>query len=542
MSNHISTRFLFSFFLAGVLLASCYKTIVPETPDPTPTVIPTVVMPTSIALESESPLQLGWGETIPVQFRISPESALDGLSLEDIAAMVSIEGRTGEVLSAYCLTEWKQEGELFSALLADKKNRGFYKDDAVLVFARTDDAGRKHQIRSRSFQVLSDSFRGPSTGLPVVFIDTPDAQPVTSKEVWMEGTAVRIFLADGTLDYDGTAQMKGRGNSTWTQVPKKPYALKLDAKAKILGMPKHKRWCLLANWMDRTLIRNAVAFEISRKTGLAWTPSGYFVELVLNGAHLGNYYLCEQPKVDKNRVNITELTSESVEGGYLMEVDAWFDEPFKFRSPLYDVPWQFKDPDEVTQEQYSYMYNYVSAFEASLMDDDRFAAREYRDYIDSDSWVDWWLVNELAQNGDVNQPKSIYISKDVGGKLVAGPVWDFDWGTFIPVEFNPSASEYNYSCRGPKFYLNRICREDSQFRSLAKQHWLRYREALSTIPDYIDKLAATLTESDAVNSRMWPIDRTTNQDVTLSFQAAVARLKRAYIEKYNWMDTTINTY
>ena len=499
-------------------------------------------MPSSIALLNDSPLQLEWGESLPVQFRLSPESALEGLSVEDIEGLVSVEGRTGEVLSGYHLVELKREGEIFSALLEDAKTRGFYEDDAVLVFARTDADGRKHQIRSRSFRVVSTSFRGPATGLPVVFIDTPDSRPVTSKEVWTEGASVRIFLADGSLDYEGASQVKGRGNSTWTQFPKKPYTLKLDVKAPILGMPKHKRWCLLANWMDRTLIRNAVAFEISRRTGLAWTPSGYFVELVLNGEHLGNYYLCEQVKVDKNRVNIAKLTEETVEGGYLMEVDAWFDEPFKFRSPVYDVPWQFKDPDEVTQQQYDYMYNYVKEFEESLASDARFAAREYRNYIDSDSWVDWWLVNELAQNGDVNQPKSIYLSKDVGGKLKAGPVWDFDWGTFIPVEFNPSVSEYNYSCRGPRFYLNRICREDSQFRSLAKQHWMQYREALSTIPDYIDALSSTLVKSDAINSRMWPIDRTTNQDVNLRFPEAVARLKRAYIEKFNWMDITINTY
>ena len=131
--------------------------------------------------------------------------------------------------------------------------------------------------------MTSVSYPGLDTGLPVVYIDTPEAQPITSKEIWMEGVNLLIFNADGSLDYEGSTQMKGRGNSTWTQFPKKPYALKLDKKAKILGMPSHKRWCLLANWMDRTLIRNAVAFEISRRTELAWTPNGFFVELVLNG-------------------------------------------------------------------------------------------------------------------------------------------------------------------------------------------------------------------------------------------------------------------
>ena len=526
------------------LIAGFFCTCTPEnnggSDEPGGSGITILTMPTTLRMDSEGPFNLGWGEGVPVAFTLGPESALEGLSPEEIAGFLSLEGSKGEEIAGYALTQLSREGTQFQALLSDTRKKGCYDDNAVLVFARLDAAGKKHQIRSKPFTVHSASFPGLGTGLPVVYIDTPQAQPITSKEEWMEGVNIRIFKADGLLDLEGTTQMKGRGNSTWTQFPKKPYALKLDKKAEVLGMPKHKRWCLLANWMDRTLIRNAVAFEIARQTDLAWTPSGFFVELVLNGQHIGNYYLCEQVKVDPNRVNITELKSTSLEGGYLMEVDAWFDEAFRFRSPLYDVPWQFKDPDEVTQEQYDYMYAYIEEFEKSLKDQDRFAAHEYTNYIDSDSWADWWLVNELAQNGDVNQPKSIYISKDVGGKLVAGPVWDFDWGTFIPVEFNPNLDAYNYSCRGPKFYLNRICREDAQFRAVAKTHWMRYREKLRTvIPAYIDQLAATLAESDKINIGMWPISRTTNQDVTLSYADAVARLKRAYLEKFEWMDETI---
>ena len=384
--------------------------------------------------------------------------------------------------------------------------------------------------------ISTESFGWMGTGLPTVVLDTPDYTPITSKTVWQEGAFFAIFRPDGTLDCRGRLSIKGRGNSSWTQFPKKSYSLKLEEKSSVLGMPRHKRWCLLANWMDRTLIRNAVAFEIARRTALAWTPSGRFVELVLNGEHVGNYFLCEQVKIDENRVNIKEMAPDAVDGGYLMELDDWFDEAYKFRSPIHDVPWQFKDPDVVTQAQYDYMYNYVKAFEEALYDDARFAAREYTEYIDSESWADWWLVNELAQNGDVNFPKSVFLYKDAGGKLAAGPVWDFDWGTFIPQE------TYNYSCRGPKFYLNRICIEDRQFRALAKTRWMNYREDLARIPEYIDELSATLAASDRLNIVLWPISRTTNGDVDLSYPEAVARLKRAYIEKFNWIDEKIKTF
>lgn len=386
----------------------------------------------------------------------------------------------------------------------------------------------------------NESFVLIGTGLPIVVLDTPGYVPITSKETWIPDATVTIYNPDGSVDYSGTLSVKGRGNSTWTQFPKKPYAMKLDSKASILGMPKHKRWCLLANWMDRTLIRNAVAFEIARRTELAWTPSGFFVELILNGEHIGNYFLCEQIKVDKVRVNITELDADATEGeaitgGYLMECDDWFDETYKFHSGIHNVPWQFKDPDEVNEAQFDYMVDYVNRFEDALYDDDKFAAKEWLDYIEPESFADWWIVNEICRNRDVNFPKSAYIHKDKGGKLVAGPVWDFDWGTFIPQE------RYVYDALGEKYYLNRLFK-DMSFRRLIKARWANYREALATIPEYIDALSATLVASDRINIGMWPISRETNEDNTLSYTEAVEKLKSAYIGKYNWLDENIQTY
>lgn len=487
--------------------------------------------PSGLVLLTSKAVNLAHKANAAIPFRINPSNATVSaadISLEYAGKHFALK----EIIPATDGDGAPVQGS-WLALLEDLGTQEEFEDEAMLVLRTTDIAGETAAIWSNAFTVKSVSLNGINTGLPFVIIDTPDAMPITSKEDWMPSATMTILNPDLSVSYQGTLSIKGRGNSTWTQFPKKPYALKLDSKSEILGMKKHKRWCLLANWMDRTLIRNDVAFEISRRTELAWTPSGRFVELILNGKHLGNYYLCEQVKVDENRVNTD---------GFLMEVDAWFDEQFKFRTPIHDVPWQFKDPDEVTQEQFDYMYAYVDEFEKSIYDDARFATREYTNYIDCDSWVDWWLVNELAQNGDVNQPKSIYISKDLNGKLVLGPVWDFDWGTFIPVEFNPNAESYNYYCRGPKFYLNRICKEDPQFRALAKEHWARFGAKLATIPEYIDKIAGTLEASDALNIAMWPIDRTTNQDVNLSYADAVARLKRAYIEKYEWMDNIIKTY
>ena len=495
-------------------------------------------VPSGITLVSNRPVGMITGETSLLLFRVNPSNAVvkasdvsldyDGgnIALESVEPVLDDGGKP--VPGNYC------------AVLRDLAAADSYEDEACLVIKAKDCRGEDFCVYSNPFTVKAISYHGINTGLPFVVLDTPDAAPITSKTEWMEGATITILNPDLSVDYQGTLSVKGRGNSTWTQFPKKPYALKLDGKAEVLGMPKHKRWCLLANWMDRTMIRNDVAFEISRRTGLAWTPSGRFVELILNGEHLGNYYLCEQIKVDENRVNIASLgkkitEGEELTGGYLMECDLWYDEAFKFKSPVHNVPWQFKDPDEVNDAQFNYMYDYVSRFEASLFEDARFAAREYLDYINPESFVDWWLVNELAQNSEINQPKSAYMYKDRGGKLTAGPVWDFDWGTFVPKD------RYNYVAMGQKYYFNRLF-QDAGIRRLIKERWNSFKGALSDIPEYVDAISSTLYASDAINSVMWPINRTTNQDESLGYKEAVERLKKAYREKYDWLDSNIQTY
>lgn len=141
-----------------------------------------------------------------------------------------------------------------------------------------------------------------SFDLPVIYVTTPQQTPILSKDDWVEDGNICIWMTNGIIGDLGGTSVKGRGNSTWS-FPKKPYAIKLDKKAEVLGMPKHKRWVLLANWIDRTLMRNHIAFTIAKNTeSLGWTPRGEFVELILNGKHLGNYYLCEQIKIDKTEL------------------------------------------------------------------------------------------------------------------------------------------------------------------------------------------------------------------------------------------------
>lgn len=369
------------------------------------------------------------------------------------------------------------------------------------------------------------------SGLPMVFIETNSTKEIPSKwEDWMKGAEIKIYNPDWTVDYEGPTSIRGRGNSTWGY-PKKPYALKLDSKGKILGMPKHKRWVLLANWMDRTLLRNSVSFELASRSGLAYTPRGQFVEVFINGVHKGNYFLCEHIKVDENRVNIDELDEDETDGGYIMELDVYYDEAYKFKSSVRDLPYMFKDPDEVNDAQFNFIKDYVSNLENALYDDSRFASGEYMDYIDSESFADWWIVMELTGIWEPNHPKSTYMHKDKGGKLTMGPVWDFDWETY---KISP-----RFRIKDALYYKRLF--EDQRFVTLVKERWSTLKPAFETLPDHIRSEAEKIRGSESFNHELWPIDIVVNLDESLTFDAAVSRMIEGYETKFNWLDKEINS-
>ena len=199
----------------------------------------------------------------------------------------------------------------------------------------------------------------------------------------------------------------------------------------LLGMPSSRDWVLLANYSDKTLLRNTIALELGAKLGMPWTPRSAFVEVYLNGRYDGVYQLTENIKVAKDRVNIDELaeddvTPDLISGGYLLEVDFRQDGHTIF-SAIENLPIVFQDPEEPVQLQEDYIQGYIDEFETVLNSSD-FAnpATGYAAYIDVDSFVRWFLVNEVFRNRDANMWSSCWMYKPRDGKLHMGPLWDFD--------------------------------------------------------------------------------------------------------------------
>lgn len=383
------------------------------------------------------------------------------------------------------------------------------------------------------------------TGLPVMWIETPGKQPITSKEDWMAGSTVSIDGAGRFDDMESTSMsIRGRGNSTWGW-PKKPYNIKLDSKAEVLGMPKHKRWCLLANYMDRTLMRNKIAYYLAGQTSLAWTPRCEYVELFLNGEYQGQYLVCEHIKVDKNRVDITEMEptdidGEAVTGGYLMELDFHFDNVWQWHT-AHNVPFSVKSPDddELVPEQFAWIKNHIAEVE-NVLYGDSFKDPEtgYRRYLDEVSFIDYWLVYELTVNHELGNPGSVYLHKDRGGKIVAGPVWDFDWGTF---SYNASpAAQWGLFIQWAWWY-DRLF-QDEGFRKTAAERWRVLKPKFMTALNYIDEQEDYIAVSAQRNFSVWSMTTDTNGDERLSFGQAVGRMRDILEERIEIVDREVSKW
>ena len=366
------------------------------------------------------------------------------------------------------------------------------------------------------------------TGLRTVHIITPGGAGITSKENWLEHCRMQLVDDSGKVYYDSEdVSIKGRGNSTWWSYLKKPYALKLPEKADLIGTGADKRWVLLANWMDRTLLRNDVAFELGRRSGLEWTPSGEFVELYLNGKHQGNYWLGEKIKTGKSRLK----------ADFLIEMDTYYDATWRFYSQygLRVNQWQaglpigIKEPDddEMTEAIFQQIKGLVADVENCLYAD----AGDYRKKLDISSFADWYIIHELTGNAEPNHPKSCYFHFR-NGMMYAGPLWDFDWYTF-----QPGATGL---CIPYSIYFEKLL-YDPAFVSALKARWAELRVRFAGMGAYIDAKADEIRVSEALNWAMWPCTSSwVNGDERMSFSDAVTRMKDALTARITSLDRAIS--
>jgi CotH kinase protein len=388
--------------------------------------------------------------------------------------------------------------------------------------------------------------------LPVFEITTDNAAPITSELDYVNGSiSITPQPASTDASFSGTMQIRGHGNTTWA-LPKKPYKVKLDNKAGLLGMAPGKTWILLANYDDKSLLRDQVAFETSRRLGLAWTPNSRFVELFLNGQYQGNYQLTEEIKIDKNRVNIpemddTDLSGKSLTGGYLMEVDTRGDADDILFKTSRGVIFDLHDPDPAAPQQLTYIQNYMQQAENALYSSTfTDPSTGYTQYLDQESFINWYLVNELFKNNDAVFWSSCWLYKDRSGKIFMGPAWDFDIGAGN-INYNGNNDPMGWWLRSNDLVFTQWTKrlfDDPAFAAAVAARWKQVKATqFDTLSAYIDQNAAALSQSQLNNFQRWPILGQyvePNAEVAGSYQGEVNYLKTWLTERIAWMDSQLD--
>ena len=382
--------------------------------------------------------------------------------------------------------------------------------------------------------------------LPVVVINTEDHKGITDKTNYK---ACEMKLVDNEITIDNSfidaeASIKGRGNATWN-FPKKAFNIKLSKKTSVLGMPKHKKWCFLANYIDRTLMRNDVCQEISRyATNLGWGPRGKFVDVILDGNLIGNYWLCEKIEVDKNRLDIDK--SE----GVLVEYDRYRD-GYRFESqlltPRYHYPEYVKIKAPVEEEAedpegiwFNTVQQEINNLESVLSGS---AEGDYEYLIDADSFAEYMLLNDFCGNTEAGG-NSTFMYKQKECLWKAGPVWDYDYSSFS------QSTTIKLGNSKTTFYFPELM-SDPRYVNRVKQLWPDIKDKLSSdyMPNYINGIYDQIKNSASRDEVIWPWVKerpNSNGDAGLTFEGAKNRLLQMYNDRLvlldNWVNALVVSY
>lgn len=390
------------------------------------------------------------------------------------------------------------------------------------------------------------------TDLPCVVIHTQNNQEPYDKEHYIQ-SQVTIIAPDGSVLRD-TAGLRLRGNAS-TGFPKKPYRMKFNSKHHVLGSPaKAKNWTLINNYGDKTLMRNMVAFHLSEKLHMPYTPFCRAVDVMVNGEYKGCYQLCDKIEVKKGRVAIDEMaendrSGEALTGGYLWEIDGYANtEPAPFYSQHY-MPITLHSPedDKIVPEQRTYFENYFNQLEnrVYVANANQTSWREYLDYA---TFARYFLINQACGNPDVFWSCYMYKKRN-DLKAYTGPVWDFDIAFDNDYRQYPMANHSQFIMGGAdntEPFVRHIIYADQKSRDELAGYWAAARgEGVSAeqLNAFVDSVAAALDASQRLNFMRWPIlnERVHMNPVALgSYEAEVNRLKQFISMRINWMDSQLN--
>lgn len=371
------------------------------------------------------------------------------------------------------------------------------------------------------------------TNLPTVYITTRDGNEPYDKEHELR---CRVTIVDGTSRLTDSAAVRLRGNAS-KNFPKKPYHIKFDTKHSVLGSPAAaKRWTLINNYGDKTLMRNLLAFDLSRRLEMPYTPFGRAVDVVLNNNYKGCYQLCDQIHVHQGRVEVDE-------GGFLIEADAYAtDEKVYFWSDNgTPVSIHYPDDEVITDAQQEAIRQIFNQVEQASHPN-----------LDRETFLRHFLVGEISGNTDTYWSTYFY-KRSTSNTVYTGPVWDFDLAYENDNRTYPicQLGDYIYRTRGSyagdmKHFVDNVVRK-SPDRERLEAIYAEYRNkgvlSVEALVGVVDSLEQEIQASAALNFQRWPILNQyvhQNPRVGGSYAQEVQWVKDYIAQRIPWMDKKLN--
>ena len=358
---------------------------------------------------------------------------------------------------------------------------------------------KEHSIKSRKLKLPSVSVN--------LGLSEKNFEAFKKKE--KINATLSVFSKDNRLA-DASLTIKGRGNSSWFNAPKKSYTIKFEKKQEFLGFDSNKSFALIANYFDKTLLRNITAYSLAKNVfkKMSWAPSAKTVHLFIDGVYQGLYSAVETVKIAKNRVNIPDIsdfvssqeTTNFEDYGFILEVNDRMDEDFNFES-VKGVPFSLKEPDG--KDLNKDICNKIE--EKTKLVEEKLYQGDFSD-IDLYSFADWWIVEELAKNTDSQFYSSCYMYfYPVDKKFHMGPVWDFDLGFGNNgVDVKTEGFQADEAQNGANWILE--LRKSEEFKNIVKERWNTCKPLIESYfsGEYEENLSNIKKDVD-VNFIRWPI-------------------------------------
>ena len=387
---------------------------------------------------------------------------------------------------------------------------------------------------SPDFLPMDDSVY-PYADLPRIVIETENFAGIRDRETEIP-SRLQIYGKDAPESEVYELTVRGRGNSSF-KMPK--YGMKLEFKDKVslFGMPKNRDWALVANFGDKSHLRNYMATRLSEWLGMPYTPRCKFVEVYLNRNYVGLYLLMETVKVARERVNIPENDTTFL---FEKEGEKKIDSPF-FRSCSGD-PFHVKSPKNVPQESIDLLRTHMCDFEDCLQGECASKNGTISEWVDMDDFLPYYWAQEFSKNEDANFGRSIFMTWQKGGKIHFGPLWDFD------ISFGNESYEQNRGYDG--WYIRKYRLFGKMFwnpglKADAKRYWKEHRESFRALADSVPLYRSIIDKALKNEYRRWPIMSNTEnwalKDPYVDYDEAIDVMVQWMKDRFDWIESALKT-